>query len=114
MSGGRPCRINSLCGRCIEVFFFSADANSRAYGPPIQSGWTSSHLSLMPAQGALDYLVLQAIKRPWEAVGSDQRGVGISLYGPSDDAVRQCPYVRAREAELGSPEAALGLPPLDT
>lgn len=22
MSGERPCRINSLCGRCIEVFFF--------------------------------------------------------------------------------------------
>lgn len=30
MPGERPCRINSLCGRCIEVFFVSADANSRA------------------------------------------------------------------------------------
>lgn len=38
MLGERPCRINSLCGRCIEVFFVSADANSRAYAPPIQSG----------------------------------------------------------------------------
>lgn len=30
-----PCRIRSLCGRCIEVFFFfPAEANSRAWHVP--------------------------------------------------------------------------------
>lgn len=53
--GEGPCRIHSLCGRCIEVFFF-LPTPIPAYVGPFHSGelwlvWASAH-----AQEALNYL----------------------------------------------------------
>lgn len=98
MLGTGPCRIHSLCGRCIEVFF-SADVDSRACGPPVQSDELCSELpSIDGPQGSPDGCRLRSRQFGYILLQTERRG-----------RVGQYPGLRAR-GRAQSSEAASGLP----
>lgn len=101
MLGKGPCRINSLCGRCIEVFSFC-----RCRQPRMWSSSLPGELCLART-GLLDYQLLMGLEGLWEAVGSVRPCAGIPFCGLSDGAVGQCPWLRAKRGRARSPE---GLP----